>query len=50
MMAFAGSSYLRLVPLLLAAAHLYLPLTDGQQGIFKLANLGIYCVFYTMHC
>ena len=50
-MAFAGSSYLRLVPLLLAVAHLYLPLsTDGQQGIFKLANLGIYCVFYTMHC
>ena len=31
-MAFAGSSCLRLVPLLLAAAHLYFPLTDGQQG------------------
>ena len=32
-MAFAGSSRLRLVPLLLAAVHLYLPLIDGQQGI-----------------
>jgi hypothetical protein len=36
-MAFAGSSYLRLstrlIPLLLAAACLHFPLTDGQLGI-----------------